>query len=228
MTAVLAISAGCGQIPLAAGPAISANPVAPSVRTTPAPEVAAPSGTPSAPASTAAEPAAAATRKAAAAPGKPATVKQTPTHPTAQTRGRDVPSAHREPAVCGEPPHAPAHRDADAPAHHRAHAPAHAPAHHARTNNYRNSSQGGFRPNLPSSDANSSERLTDYPGQYDYAIVINFNRQPYSDQKAYRGAGIFLHVNGSGATAGCVSLTRTNLLTVFSYLRPGDRITIVR
>ncbi|MGI8767480.1 MAG: L,D-transpeptidase family protein, partial [Propionibacteriaceae bacterium] len=98
-----------------------------------------------------------------------------------------------------------------------------------RTNNCRNSSQGGFRPNLPSSDANSSERLTDYPGQqYDYAIVINFNRQPYSDQRAYRGAGIFLHVNGSGATAGCVSLTRTNLLTVFSYLRPGDRITIVR
>ncbi len=33
-------------------------------------------------------------------------------------------------------------------------------------------------------------------------------------------------MNGKGATAGCVSITKKNLRTLLSYLRPGDRITI--
>jgi len=70
-------------------------------------------------------------------------------------------------------------------------------------NRYRNQSQGGFRWWLPSSDPNS-ERLTDYRSQYEWSIVIDFNR----DQVRHRGSGIFLHVNGSGATAGCVSAPR--------------------
>jgi len=71
-------------------------------------------------------------------------------------------------------------------------------------NRYRNKRQGGFRWWLPSSDENSSERLLDYRGQYEWAIVMDFNR----DQVRRRGSGIFLHVNGSGATAGCVSAPR--------------------
>jgi L,D-peptidoglycan transpeptidase YkuD (ErfK/YbiS/YcfS/YnhG family) len=71
-------------------------------------------------------------------------------------------------------------------------------------NRYRNKARGGFRWWLPSSDANSSERLRDYPVQYEWALVTSFNRQ----QVRHRGAGIFLHVNGSGATAGCVSAPR--------------------
>ena len=39
-------------------------------------------------------------------------------------------------------------------------------------NRYRNKRQGGFRWWLPSSDPNSSERLTDYPTQYEWSIVI--------------------------------------------------------
>jgi L,D-peptidoglycan transpeptidase YkuD (ErfK/YbiS/YcfS/YnhG family) len=68
-------------------------------------------------------------------------------------------------------------------------------------NRYRNQDQGGFRWWLPASDPNSSERLTDFRHQYRIAVVTDFNRS----QVRHRGSGIFLHVNGAGATAGCVS-----------------------
>ncbi|MBO0810572.1 MAG: L,D-transpeptidase family protein [Microlunatus sp.] len=90
-------------------------------------------------------------------------------------------------------------------------------------NQLRNKSQGGFRWWLPASDDNSSERLAAYPGQYDYAVVINYNRWPAI---RHRGAGIFLHVNGSGPTAGCVSISRHRMKIVLAYLRSGDKIVI--
>jgi len=68
-------------------------------------------------------------------------------------------------------------------------------------NRYRNRAQGGFRWWLPAGHRNSSERLRDFRHQYRIAIVTDFNKR----QVRHRGAGIFLHVNGSGATAGCVS-----------------------
>jgi L,D-peptidoglycan transpeptidase YkuD (ErfK/YbiS/YcfS/YnhG family) len=68
-------------------------------------------------------------------------------------------------------------------------------------NRYRNQAEGGFRWWLPSSDPNSSERLTDFRQQYRISVVTSFNQA----QVRHRGAGIFLHVNGAGATAGCVS-----------------------
>ena len=90
-------------------------------------------------------------------------------------------------------------------------------------NNLRNKSQGGFRYKLPVSNANGSERLASYPGQYDYAIVINYNRP---SPVKHRGAGIFLHVKGDGATAGCVSISRTNMKIALAYIRKGDKIVI--
>jgi L,D-peptidoglycan transpeptidase YkuD (ErfK/YbiS/YcfS/YnhG family) len=71
-------------------------------------------------------------------------------------------------------------------------------------NRFRNKHRGGFRWWLPTSDENSSERLRDYRDQYEWAFVLDFNW----NQVRHRGAGIFLHVNGSGATAGCVSAPR--------------------
>ncbi len=68
-------------------------------------------------------------------------------------------------------------------------------------NRYRNQAEGGFRWWLPASDQNGSERLTDFGRQYRISIVTDFNKR----QVRHRGAGIFLHVNGAGATAGCVS-----------------------
>ena len=83
-------------------------------------------------------------------------------------------------------------------------------------NRYRNKSQGGFHWRLPESAPNGSERLTDYPRQYEFAIVTSFNRQ----QVRHRGAGIFLHVNGRGATAGCVSTPRWFMRQMMARLDP--------
>jgi L,D-peptidoglycan transpeptidase YkuD (ErfK/YbiS/YcfS/YnhG family) len=89
-------------------------------------------------------------------------------------------------------------------------------------NRYRSKSQGGFRWWLPADDTNSSERLSDYPVQYEYSVVTSFN----SHQVRHRGAGIFLHVNGSGATAGCVSAPRPFLRRLVARLDP-DRAPVI-
>lgn len=86
-------------------------------------------------------------------------------------------------------------------------------------NTLRNKSSGGFRWGLPSNDDNSSERLRDYPKQYAWSVVVDFNRPP--DAVRHRGSGIFLHVNGDGATAGCVSVPRGFQRRVLSWLRPA-------
>jgi len=71
-------------------------------------------------------------------------------------------------------------------------------------NRFRNKVRGGFRWWLDASDHNASERLKDYPKQYEWSVVTSFNK----GQIRHRGGAIFLHVNGSGATAGCVSAPR--------------------
>ena len=77
-------------------------------------------------------------------------------------------------------------------------------------------SAGGCR----ASDPNSSERLTDYPKQYEFSIVTGFN---YGAQVRHRGSGIFLHVNGTGATAGCVSAPRAFIVKLMNRLEPALR-----
>ncbi len=83
-------------------------------------------------------------------------------------------------------------------------------------NRYRNKSQGGFRWRLAPSHPDSSERLRDYPRQYEWAVTTSFNRR----QVRHRGGAIFLHVNGSGATAGCVSAPRWFLKRLMRRLDP--------
>ena len=61
------------------------------------------------------------------------------------------------------------------------------------------------------------EHLADYPVQYEYAVSTGYNARP--NQRVYgRGTAIFLHVHGSGYTAGCVSLDRRDMLRVFRWL----------
>ncbi len=83
-------------------------------------------------------------------------------------------------------------------------------------NRYRNRSQGGFRWRLRSG-ADASERLSDYPRQYEYAVNTGFNH----GQVRHRGAGIFLHVNGRRATAGCVSVPRWFMRSAMARLDPA-------
>ncbi|MFK4106933.1 L,D-transpeptidase family protein [Streptomyces sp. NPDC019531] len=71
---------------------------------------------------------------------------------------------------------------------------------------------------LTESGDRGSERLVNYPVQYAKALVINFNRWPATPG---RGAGIFLHVNGSGATAGCVSVPRATVDRIMGWITPG-------
>jgi L,D-peptidoglycan transpeptidase YkuD (ErfK/YbiS/YcfS/YnhG family) len=68
--------------------------------------------------------------------------------------------------------------------------------------------------------AAESEHLITYRTQYAHALVIGFNyRRPVRD----RGAGIFLHVNGRGATAGCVSVRAGDMRRVLAWARPAQR-----
>ena len=53
---------------------------------------------------------------------------------------------------------------------------------------------------------------------YEYAAVITYN----SGRVPGRGSAIFLHVGTGTATAGCVSLPRSELLDVLRWLRPRD------
>jgi L,D-peptidoglycan transpeptidase YkuD (ErfK/YbiS/YcfS/YnhG family) len=87
-----------------------------------------------------------------------------------------------------------------------------------------------------------SEKLAGYPTQYEYAAVIDFNRPDpatvtwnaslgeYVTSRPANvaiGSAIFLHVNGAGSTAGCVSLARADLLSVLRWLDPARRPRIV-
>jgi L,D-peptidoglycan transpeptidase YkuD (ErfK/YbiS/YcfS/YnhG family) len=83
-------------------------------------------------------------------------------------------------------------------------------------NRYRNKAEGGFRWWLGSGE-DTSERLLDFRKQYEYAINTSFN----VEQVRHRGAGIFFHVNGRAATAGCVSAPRWFLRTAMARLDPA-------
>ncbi|MFF3321507.1 L,D-transpeptidase [Streptomyces sp. NPDC002889] len=71
---------------------------------------------------------------------------------------------------------------------------------------------------LTESGERGSEHLVNYPTQYAKALVINFNRWPAVPG---RGAGIFLHVNGRGATAGCVSVPRATMDRIMGWIKPS-------
>jgi L,D-peptidoglycan transpeptidase YkuD (ErfK/YbiS/YcfS/YnhG family) len=68
--------------------------------------------------------------------------------------------------------------------------------------------------------AAESERLITYGERYAHALVIGFN---YERPVRGRGAGIFLHVNGRGATAGCVSVPKRAMRTILRWADPAKR-----
>ena len=63
--------------------------------------------------------------------------------------------------------------------------------------------------------------------EYKYAAVIGWNRPGTGRSNVRLGGGIFLHANGPGATAGCVSVTERYALSIVRWLRPTDRPRIV-
>jgi L,D-peptidoglycan transpeptidase YkuD (ErfK/YbiS/YcfS/YnhG family) len=85
-------------------------------------------------------------------------------------------------------------------------------------NQMRGASQGGFDTGAPESSLNGSEHLVTHSIPYQYVVVIDFNRWPAVRQ---RGAGIFLHVNGAGSTAGCVSVPLPTMVAILRWLSPA-------
>lgn len=65
---------------------------------------------------------------------------------------------------------------------------------------------------------------TEQEGQYRQFAVINYNRPPDSPIIPGDGSAIFLHINGAGSTAGCVSVSEANVKFILRTLHPGDRI----
>ncbi|MGW6209748.1 L,D-transpeptidase family protein [Streptomyces sp. NPDC055089] len=68
--------------------------------------------------------------------------------------------------------------------------------------------------------ADEAEHLITYPTQYARALVIGFN---YDRPVRGHGAGIFLHVNGRGATAGCVSVPASAMDRILVWADPARR-----
>jgi L,D-peptidoglycan transpeptidase YkuD (ErfK/YbiS/YcfS/YnhG family) len=80
--------------------------------------------------------------------------------------------------------------------------------------------------------ASWAENLWSYGGQYGYAAVVNYNmpkglyysggqwfaREPADTRK---GGGIFLHISGPGSTAGCISISFTDMRAVLRWLDPA-------
>lgn len=71
----------------------------------------------------------------------------------------------------------------------------------------------------PSKDAEVISRYS----QYRHAAVVNYN----SARKPGRGSAIFLHIHGKGSTAGCVSVTKNQMITTLKWLRPEKNPRIV-
>ncbi len=85
-------------------------------------------------------------------------------------------------------------------------------------NQMRGASQGGFDVNAPENSVNGSEHLIAHVGQYDYAVVVNYNMNP---AVRYRGAGIFLHESDGHPTAGCVAVPAADIIAILQWLRPS-------
>ncbi|MGP3979710.1 L,D-transpeptidase family protein [Streptomyces sp. KR80] len=68
--------------------------------------------------------------------------------------------------------------------------------------------------------AKEAERLASYRTQYAPALVIGFN---YDQPVRGRGAGIFLHVNGRGATAGCASVPASAMAAILTWVDPAKK-----
>jgi L,D-peptidoglycan transpeptidase YkuD (ErfK/YbiS/YcfS/YnhG family) len=66
------------------------------------------------------------------------------------------------------------------------------------------------------------EKLSNARVEYEYAVSTGYNAKP--NRVVYgRGTGIFLHIYGSGYTAGCISISRANMLRVTKLLDPAKR-----
>jgi L,D-peptidoglycan transpeptidase YkuD (ErfK/YbiS/YcfS/YnhG family) len=65
------------------------------------------------------------------------------------------------------------------------------------------------------------ERLSRFPGSYDYGVFIGYNAPPPYGYGAIRGKGsaFFLHVKNSAPTAGCVAVSASEMVWLLRWFR---------
>lgn len=76
----------------------------------------------------------------------------------------------------------------------------------------------------PNGRWNSAEKLIDYPGYYNYSIVIDYNRSPVIKGKS---SAIFLHCSMDIYTYGCVAIPQSNLVNMLKWLEPSKNPVII-
>jgi L,D-peptidoglycan transpeptidase YkuD (ErfK/YbiS/YcfS/YnhG family) len=80
------------------------------------------------------------------------------------------------------------------------------------------------RSNCPFTQGPPNEHLYYETPYYNYAVVIDYNtRNAPGGVRQGAGSAFFLHVHpsGSGATAGCVSIPQSTLVTLMQWLQPS-------
>ena len=68
-------------------------------------------------------------------------------------------------------------------------------------------------------DESAGENLFDQGAVYDYAVVIDYNRE---NVVPGAGSAFFLHVTNNRPTAGCVAIDRTQLVSLMRWLDPAQ------
>jgi L,D-peptidoglycan transpeptidase YkuD (ErfK/YbiS/YcfS/YnhG family) len=93
---------------------------------------------------------------------------------------------------------------------------------------FRLSQPFGIKPGTCPAGYGSIERLSNYPGAYDYAVFIGYNAPAPYGTGAVRGKGsaFFLHVKNSRATAGCVAVSAGQMVWLLRWLRAAQNPTI--
>lgn len=70
----------------------------------------------------------------------------------------------------------------------------------------------------------SAERLIDFPGYYNYSLVIDYNRWPVVPGKS---SAIFIHCDLGSYTYGCVAIPQQNLVSIIKKLDPEKNPVVI-
>ncbi len=71
---------------------------------------------------------------------------------------------------------------------------------------------------------NSSEHLVENKVEYQYVVVIDYNRYPVIKK---RGSAIFLHVENNKETSGCVGVPKKKMIKILKWLDPNKNPKII-
>ncbi len=86
-----------------------------------------------------------------------------------------------------------------------------------------NSGSSTYNQLVYSNPGGDYEHLIDYTTTYQYLFTTDYT----IEQIANKGGAIFFHCNGSGATGGCVSVPKTNMVWYMQWLDPDKNPSLI-